>query len=281
MNKDLVSEFLAENAYAPSTERTYRDILSRLLSEFPSLDLTSADLLSFLSRQGWGDARQCLGLAACRKFIGWQCGQNHPALSARKKRTVGKPQRALDAGTAARLLALFDRHSPKGARDLAIASLALDTGLRCSELCRLQNADTDTEHGVLQVLVKGGQWKAAVFSIDTAAAIQHWCEFRKTLRPQGFLFVNTVPGKRQGRGLTPEGLFSIVETWGLQLGIKLSPHDFRRSFATLATLNGAPERVLMEGGRWNHSEMIQRYTRTLRLEAMRAYLPVPKLDKSR
>jgi len=73
-------------------------------------------------------------------------------------------------------------------------------------------------------------------------------------------------------------LNQIVRQWGIAIGIKLSPHDLRRSFATLATeLMGAPERILMEGGRWSNSEMIQRYTRTLKLEAMRKYLPVSGL----
>jgi len=73
-------------------------------------------------------------------------------------------------------------------------------------------------------------------------------------------------------------LNQIVRQWGIVIGIKLSPHDLRRSFAMLATeLMGAPERILMEGGRWSNSEMIQRYTRTLKLDAMRRYLPMSGL----
>lgn len=277
MNKDL-EEFLASGGYAETTERTYRDVLKRLLAAFPRLDLTAVDLLAFLRKQGWGNARQCMALAACRSFISWRCGASHAALTARLKREVGKPQRAIDFETAGILLASFNRHSAIGARNLALCAVALDTGLRASELCRLQQADVDTRQCVLQVLVKGGQWKAAVFSVETAAHIQHWLEFRKSLAPKGFLFVAV--RKRKGHGLTPEGLNTIVATWGKRIGIQLSPHDFRRSFATMATMNGAPERVLMEGGRWAHSEMILRYTRTLRLEAMREYLPLAKLPKN-
>jgi hypothetical protein len=40
----------------------------------------------------------------------------------------------------------------------------------------------------------------------------------------------------------------------------------------------APEHVFMEGDRWTRSEMVNRYTRTLKLEAMRKYLPMKELQ---
>lgn len=274
MNRE-VEDFLSSHPYADATKKTYRDILSRLLSRSDLKSLSASDLLNLLNSQGWGNSRQCLALAAAQKFIAWMYGQSHPALNARLKRIPPKPQRTLDADEALQLLASFNPYIAKGARDLAITSLALDTGLRESELCRLQLADTDLEHRVLQVIVKGGQWAAAVFSEQTAAHIERWLNYRTIADGQGFLFTNT----RTGKGLTPQGLQSIVKDWGRKIGLKISPHVFRRSMATLATeLSGAPERVLMEGGRWHNSQMIHRYTRTLKLEAMRRYLPMVRLS---
>ena len=151
----------------------------------------------------------------------------------------------------------------KGARDLAICALTLDTGLRVSELCRLQQQDVDTEHGVLQVLVKGGQWEAAIFSAETGAHIERWKSYRKIADGQGFLFTHV----RTGQGLTPEGLNTIVGDWGGTSGSSSCPHDLRRSMAVIGTLNGASERSLMEMGRWKSSTMIKRYTRTLTARA--------------
>jgi integrase len=271
----VIDTFLSSHPYAASTKRTYLDILTRFTAEVPNpAAITAAQLLAWIDKPTWGKSRQCLALACVQKFLKWNFGQAHPASLAKLKRIVGTPQRALDPDTALKLLASFDTYTAKGARDLAICSLALDTGLRCSELCRLQQAHTDTNKCVLQVIVKGGQWQAAVFSEETAAHIERWKLFRQDLKPQGFLFVST---RIVGAGLTPEGLNQIMRQWGLAIGIKLSPHDLRRSFAVLATVNGAPERVLMEGGRWSSSQMISRYTRTLKLEAMRQYLPMSKL----
>jgi len=271
MNTDT-DLFLASHPYAESTIRTYSNILTRLAAEFDTAAMTAIDLVKFVRKDEWGNSRQCVALAASQKYLAWKYGANHPALAARIKRIIGKPQRALSESAALILLASFNPHAPKGARDLAICALALDTGLRCSELCRLQLQHTNLETRTLEVIIKGGHWAAAIFSDQTAAHLAQWLAFKQGNSPH--VFTNT----RTGEALTPEGLNSIVKDWGVKLGIKLSPHDLRRTFATLATEAGAPERVLQEGGRWSNSEMIRRYTRTLKLEQMRKYLPVARLS---
>jgi len=273
MNNDL-GNFLDSHPYAETTKRTYTHILS-LLIQLDTANLSASDLIAFVSRPEWDNSRRQVALAASRKFIGWKHGQSHPALHAKMKRVVGKPQRALTPDQALQLLASFDPHSPTGSRDLAICALALDTGLRGAELCNLQQAYVDTAHCALQVIVKGGQWEAAVFSPETAAHIERWKAYRQNMTPAATLFIRI----RTGKALTPSELNRIVRNWGKAIDIPLSPHDLRRSMATIATLNGAPERVLMEGGRWSNSDMIHRYTRTLKLEAMRQYLVVSHLAK--
>jgi len=273
MNIDL-DDFLASHPYSEATRRTYSDVLSRILarSQDPA-KMTASELLKILEQCNWGNARQCLALAAAQKYFAWKYGRSHPALTAKLKRVIGKPQRSLDPQVALKLLASFNPYTPKGARDLAICSLALDTGLRESELCRLQQADTDLEHRVLQVIVKGGQWAAAIFGNNTAAHIEHWLHYRHVADGQGFLFTHV----KTGNGLTPEGLYMIVKEWGLRIGITLSPHDLRRSMAVMGVINGASERSLMEMGRWKSSDMIRRYTRNLRLEQVRSFLAVDNL----
>src|SRR5215208_4987218 len=223
-----IEEFLSSAfPYAETSKRTYRDVICRILGkvEDPSR-LSAADLLQLLSNSGWENSRQCLALAAIKKYLAWKYDPSHPAIQAKLKRIVGKPQRALDPQMALKLLASFDPYRAKGARDLAICALALDTGLRESELCRLQLADTNLDRRVLQVVIKGGQWAAAVFSDETAAHIERWLHYRTIADGKGFLFTNIHPGE----GLTPEGLYNIVEGWGERIGIKLSVHDLRRSF---------------------------------------------------
>lgn len=266
---DEIDEFLASNTYADSTKRTYTDLLTRLITKTDPASLTAAGLVKFVQSQKWGNNRQCLALAASQQFIRWKFGHQHPALNARLKRTTGKPQNSLDQNTALKLLASFNPWTPKGARDLAIAALAIDTGLRASELCRLQLDHIDLVRNSLQVIVKGGAWEAAIFTPQAGARVAHWLAFRTAAEGTKSLFVNIQTGKQ----ITVEGLRSIVKVWGKNIGIDLTTHDFRRTFAVLATEEGAPERTIMDGGRWKTSQMVKRYTRNLRLEAMRQYLP--------
>ena len=264
-------------AYAETSQRTYRDVISRVLGNAPDpASLTAAELVNLIRNSGWGNSRQCVAFAACKKYLAWTFGSHHPALLAKIKRTSGKIKNALSRDQAIQLLASFDRHTPKGARDLAIAALALDTGLRASELCNLTQAETNTRDMTLQVIVKGEQWEAAVFSAETAAHIEHWKKYREQINGRTYLFTNIYTGRK----LTPEGLRKAVHLWGQTIGIELTTHDLRRSFAVLSTtITSTPERILLEGGRWKSPQMVYRYTRSIRLDAMRKHLIIPVLEK--
>jgi integrase/recombinase XerD len=270
----LVDEFLASFPFAESTMDSYR----RVLSQLPDTStLTAVDLIKFVSRPDWDPNTRYTALCACRKFIAWRHGRNHPALNARIKRVKPKPQRVLSSSMALQLLASFNPHSPIGSRDLALAALMLDTGLRCSEICRIDLADLNLIERRLQVIVKGGQWRAAVFSQQTAMYISAWLSYRPGDRSSA-LFVS-MHHTHRGLPLTREGLQGIVKKWGASIGIKLSPHDFRRTFATLSTIFGAPSRVVQVAGRWSSLDMVEHYTASLNPQVIEPYLPVSNLAK--
>lgn len=277
MNREDVARFLASHPYAENTKARYLRVLGLAYGK-PVRDWQAMDLVEFLKRPEWGNSQRQLAFFALRKYIRWKWGENHPALSARLQIVKAKRQRVLTKEKALELLASFDPSTPAGARDLAICAVALDTGLRCSELCRLALPDVDLKERSLQVIVKGGQWGMGIFSEQTALYIDRWLGFRVPAAGVETLFVSFQHQKR-GFPLTREGLQGIVKQWGLRLGIRLSPHDFRRSFATLATVFGAPSRVVQKAGRWNTIDMVERYTQGLELSAIEEYLPVARLVK--
>lgn len=270
----LIDVFLASFPFSESTKDSYRRVLAQLPE---TTTLTAADLIRFVSKPEWDSSTRYTALCACRKFIAWRHGAKHPALDARLKRSKPKMQRVLTMDKALELLASFDPSTPTGARDLALAALMLDTGLRCSEICKIDIGDVDLIERRLQVIVKGGQWQAAVFSQQTAMYISAWLSFRPSGR-SSTLFVS-FHARRKGYPLTREGLQGIVKVWGNRLSIKLSPHDFRRTFATLSTLFGAPSRVVQVAGRWSSLDMVQHYTASLAADAITPYLPVGNLTK--
>lgn len=275
-----IEEFLASHPYAEATKRTYRDVIPRVLDllEEPA-STNAAELVEAVQSIEWGNARQCLALNATRKYLVWRFGQSHKAKQAKIKRVQGKLQRTVTPELMLNLMATFDTHSAKGARDLALCTLMLDTGLRVSEICNIQLADMDLTRRSLQVIVKGGQWESAIFTAQTSNYIDHWLKFRKVKDGKNALFTST--RQNIGAPLTPRGLQSIVKEWGKFLNVKLSPHDFRRGMAVTTTMLGAPELLVMLNGRWKSTDMVRRYTRGLKLEAMRNYLPLEGLENLR
>ena len=174
-----VVRFLASHPYSAATCETYRRILVEVVKLDDLADLDAAGLVQFVqSHSHWGNSQQWVALCACRKFLAWQFGASHPALSARIKRIRSRRQRTLTVASASDLLASFDTSSPKGCRDLALCALGLDTGLRCSEFCRLKLVDVDLSAHNLQVIVKGGQWGTGIYSVQTAQYLIAWLAFR-------------------------------------------------------------------------------------------------------
>lgn len=275
---NTIQNFLSSRTYAETTKRTYSDILSHFTDSTSPATITAPELITYIQSRGWGNARQCLALACITTYLKTTYGSIHPAVNAKIKRSGGKLQRSITQSQLDQLLATFDRHSPKGARDLAIASMLSQTGFRCAEICSLKQADTDTEHGNAQVIAKGGQWRLGLFNPDTAAHIEHWKRFRETLEPKGgYLFVS-LKSNYVGHGLTPEGLNRIIAKWGERINIALSPHDFRRGFATITGENGGPDTLIMYGGNWSSQSSFNKYTRRAQLAALRKFLPNTTLE---
>ena len=80
---------------------------------------------------------------------------------------------------------------------------------------------------------------------------------------------------RVGQPLTAGGLRCIFRSVGKRAGLAaFSPHDLRRTFATIASLLGAPSAVLMVAGRWHDIKLVERYTQAVRAKDFARYSPV-------
>lgn len=275
---DLES-FLADNTYAESTGKTYSYMITRALKYLESLeDLTPRKFRDWLfnEKENWSNSTRWLGYNALRAFIKWKYGKDHPALDFSMKREEPGPQRTLSLQDAQLLdRYLSQKDDTKGVRDLAIFSLLLDTGLRSSELCRVDRDLLDIHNRTLTVKIKGGDWGAAIFSEVTSKRLIDWLHLRVDMvNGSKALFLST-GGIKPGTRITPAGLRNIVRKWGERAEIgALSPHDFRRTFATIATINHAPPRMLQIAGRWSRLKEVERYTKGLRLLEFDQYLPM-------
>jgi site-specific recombinase XerD len=269
-----------------NTRRSYRWFLDRLIewmeqNQVNPVELDPVLLELFLDEQvGWGENTRRQATCAARSFFRYWQGNKHPVLETKLHRVKGEPQRVLSPKRVIQVLSAFDPATPTGARGLAIVSLMIDTGLRESEVCRLEEKRLNVDDRKLSVIVKGGVWGRAVFSEVTQEHLRGWLRVKHELRgkfgkdysPPPTVFITLT-----GAEMEPKTIRELFRRLSRRVGYAISAHDLRRTFATLATKAGAPTRVAMAAGRWNNLGVFEQYTRGIEPEDMEPWYPMQRL----
>jgi integrase/recombinase XerD len=146
-----------------------------------------------------------------------------------------------------RLLAAPDRKTPRGLRDAAMIETLYATGLRVSELCRLDLAGLDLQHGFLRAMGKGRKERLVPLGQAAVELLGEWLErgrgafVRARGRASDAVFLS-----RLGRAMTRQAFWQILGRYAREAGIKgpLSPHKLRHSFATHLLERGADLRAV-------------------------------------
>jgi site-specific recombinase XerD len=126
-----------------------------------------------------------------------------------------------------------------GLRDRALLGVLLGCGLRRSEVANLQlsNIQFLENRHVLTITGKGNKTRNIIMPEWVYKRISDWCKAGKI---EDKIFISVKKGGKVGnRPLWPGNVMVIVKNYGKQLGLNLSPHDLRRTFARLALNNGA------------------------------------------
>jgi len=139
-----------------------------------------------------------------------------------------------------RLLASPDASKPTGMRDRAMLELLYATGLRVTELCRLELNSIERDSGVLRVTGKGNKQRLVPFGESAGDAVGQYLSHGRALLLKGrasrFLFVTA-----RGGAMTRQGFWKLLGGHGKKAGIfrDLTPHVMRHSFATHLVEGGA------------------------------------------
>ena len=285
---DDVQRFLMQHkhhggkAYAPRTRERYRYCLELLLTTLTEQgkDLATLginDYLTYIEGNKWGANTARLHSAAMRAFVHWKYGEDHPLLQINLPREDSRPGRVLNNDKLNRLLSTFNTGTGKGWRDLAIISLMVETGVRANEIATLEIDNLDLVRCRMVVFAKGQRWQQKIFSRDTAQTLAMWLAWRERLAKASVktVFVS-VGGNTPGEALTRYGVSSIFRYVSKKVGFKISPHDLRRTFATLMIEAGAPTRVVQELGGWSNIREVERYTQGLTIDDIEAYSPIAR-----
>ena len=139
-------------------------------------------------------------------------------------------------------------------RDTAIIRLLLDTGLRRTEVARLQLNDIDLDRGTAMVRAgKGGDGAMVAFGHKAAAALDRYLRKRAE---HPFTRLDALWLGHAG-AMTPSGIYQVARERAEAAGVPgVYPHLFRHKFASDWLEQGGQEGDLMELGRWKTRRMI-------------------------
>ncbi len=262
--QDNLSEYLnylsVERGLAQNTLESYgRDLRQFLkyLSEKKNLnisDATQATVIGYLLQmQARGKATATLSrsLAAIKSYFHFLAREERiprdPTMNLDAPKQEKRLPRILSVQDVERLLEQPDLKSPVGIRDRAMLELLYATGLRVSELVSLKTIDINTETGYIKCFGKGSKERIVPLGTTAVKYVKLYQDHaRKFLAAS--LHENTLFLNHHGKGLTRQGFWKIIKKYAesIQLGMEITPHTIRHSFATHLLENGADLRSVQE-----------------------------------
>jgi len=182
----------------------------------------------------------------------------------------------LDEAEVTQLLALCP-DTDKGWRDRVAMTLLLNTGLRCHEAVGATWGRLSRNR--LQGLGKGEKPFHVGINPDLATVLAEWrARYQAGLgrpvgladpilvpaaRPEGFGPKAPVETVRFGVRLSRPGLAMVVRDYGRLIGVRLAPHDLRRTFAQNLLVQGYPLDVISQMMRHDSVATTQMYLKQI------------------
>ena len=223
-------------------------------------------ILHLQGRPGlWGQASSHTvnnRVRALRAFFNWLYKQGYTECHRLQNLKVPKVrQKEIETLTDEEIERIFASMNPGtvlGARNTAIYSLMLDTGLRLTELVTLKYRDVHLDKRYVKVLGKGDKERIVAFGANWQRALanyaHHYCfETEGQVADSFFLCID-------GRCMTPDALRSLTERLSKASGVpRLHPHLMRHTYATRFLLNGGNVFLLQQSLGHTTLAMVQKY----------------------
>lgn len=122
-------------------------------------------------------------------------------------------------------------NDPLSYRDRAILELFYSSGMRLTELCRINLNDLNLPNGMVRVTGKGNKSRDLPIGKQADQAIRAWLLQRNILPIKDYeaLFISKL-----GKRISPRTIQQRVKHWAARQGINIpvSPHMLRHSFAS-------------------------------------------------
>jgi site-specific recombinase XerD len=200
---------LREDGYAPNTSSLYVNAVRGVMNEAWRMSLISQDHL--------------LKMRSVKAMAGTRLSQGRNL-----RRTLIRELMEVCAADP----------RPQGLRDAAVIGILYGSGMRKSESVNIELNQVNFAERSLQVTGKGNKQLIKYAPAWAFAKLEAWLEFRRSQLKEGeqddtFLFNRIRRGSHITRErITKHAIYYIARQRGEQVGVKIMPHDFRRSFIT-------------------------------------------------
>jgi len=267
--KEAIDKFLnyltVEKGFSRNTTEAYKNDLNQLVGFLEEeakggtvLPWTAFDrqaVLSYLTNlkeRRYAATTVARKVAAIKSFFGFLVAEGlvkeNPTRDVPSPRVGKSLPKPISITQARQLLEETEkRATPEAKRDKAMLQLLYASGMRVSELVSLNLKDVDTEGGYVRCFGKGGKERLIPIHSQAVAALKEYInQGHPRLKPGGgedALFLN-----RRGERLTRQGLWQIIKGYAkaAKLGVEITPHTLRHSFATHMLSGGADLRSVQE-----------------------------------
>lgn len=223
-------------------------------------DITPQDVEAFRSEmevQGYAKSTQYQRVSLLSQFFEYAVAQGlidfNPVPKGewrkafRPKPYGGETVKALSAEEVKAFFEAIDRETVGGARLFAMCRLMLETGMRAAEVGDIRWKNTRLANGIptIRTKVKGGDWETFEITDEARADILHYLALSGR-KPRGdqALFASIPKRKKGGKRhqpLSPIYLWYQVKRIAGKVGLEMSPHTFRHTFAQLYHESGASQ----------------------------------------
>jgi len=261
---DILKSFLtyisAEKGLSRNTIESYNLDLKKLHAFLSSKDkglvsFSKGDIIDFIERlrdEGYSMSSTCRFLSSikglCKYLIIEGIIKEDPSENLQTPKKWERLPKALSISEVRSFLeesSSAKEHRPTIMRDYVMFELLYSSGLRVSELVFLKIEDVNAEAGFLRVLGKGSKERIVPVSIRAMEKVKRYINQQRPKilkkRQSPYLFVTS-----RGGPMTRQRFWQTIKTFGRRLGIELSPHTMRHSFATHLLEGGADLRSLQK-----------------------------------
>ncbi len=263
---DYLGHLGVERGLAANTLASYRRDLRRYVAHLDERGVddvarvTEADVLSFLSALRTGDdhhpplgassaARAVVAVRGLHRFCLREGLVEHDVSAAVKPpRPASRLPKALPIGDVEAILAAAGQAGTALAlRDRALLEVLYGTGARISEAVGLDVDDLDLDDGAVLLRGKGGKQRVVPVGSYATAAVDEYLRVARPALATGASGPALLLNARGGR-LSRQSAWTVLSRAARDagVGVDVSPHTLRHSFATHLLDGGADVRVVQE-----------------------------------